>query len=337
MNESYSSAGVDIHAGYKSTELIKNKLSKTKSNPNVIGGLGGFASLYNFDKDSYNEPVLVSATDGVGTKLKLAFLLDKHDTVGKDLVAMSVNDLVCVGAKPLYFLDYIASSKNIPERTAEIVGGIVNACEEIDTPLTGGETAEMPGFYTEGEYDLAGFCVGVVDKSKIPNPDQIKEGDAIVGFASSGLHSNGFSLVRKVFNLDNISGAEIEKNRELLLQLLTPTTLYVNLILELFDQVNVLGISNITGGGFDENIPRCLPDDLTFQIDVSRWTKPPLFDKIQSAGNISDKDMFNTFNMGIGMVGIFPQSEVDQVLKISNTHNIPAFNIGSVTPSSLRA
>jgi phosphoribosylformylglycinamidine cyclo-ligase len=330
QNKAYKDAGVDIFAGYESTNLIKEKLSKAKSNENVLGGLGGFASFYNFDKNAYDEPVLVSCTDGVGTKLKLAFLLNKHDTIGQDLVAMSVNDLVCVGAKPLFFLDYVATSKNKPAVIAEIVGGIVDALDKVNCPLVGGETAEMPGFYKTDEYDLAGFCVGVAEKSKIPTPTNVKKGDAIVGFASSGVHSNGFSLLRKAFAIDSLTPADVDKNRDFLLDLLTPTELYVNLMLDIFSKCDVHGISNITGGGFFENIPRALPKDLTFQIDKGSFPIPDVFRKIQEKANVTKKDMFNTFNMGIGMIGVFDQSEVQKVLAISKAHNINAYTIGSI-------
>lgn len=307
MNESYKSAGVDVEAGYRAVSLIKEHARKT-FNKSVLSGLGGFGGLFELDLVNYKNPVLVSGTDGVGTKLKIAFLLDKHDTVGQDCVAMCVNDIVCCGAKPLFFLDYLAVGRNEPEQVAEIVSGAAKACELAGCALIGGETAEMPGFYPPDEYDLAGFSVGIVDKQNIITPDRVKKGDALIGLPSSGLHSNGFSLVRKVFNLGADSASEKLHEysdglgKTLGEELLTPTKIYVKEILSLLKKMSVNGMAHITGGGFFENIPRILPDNLMAKIERSTVDTPLIFNMISRAADISEQEMFNTFNMGIGMV-----------------------------------
>ena len=302
-SESYAAAGVDITAGYKAVELMKSHIARTLTS-GVCSDVGGFGGLFELDTEGIEKPVLVSGTDGVGTKLKLAFLMDKHDTVGIDCVAMCVNDIICCGAKPLFFLDYIACGKNVPEKIASIVSGVAEGCVQSGAALIGGETAEMPGFYPVDEYDLAGFSVGVVDKAKILDPSTMKAGDVVIALPSSGVHSNGFSLVRKVFDVEN---SDIKAPREELggksvgETLLTPTKIYVKPVLALLEQVKVKGISHITGGGFYENIPRSIPDGLGAVIDRSAVKVLPIFDLIAKTGNISERDMFNTFNMGVGM------------------------------------
>ena len=329
-SESYKAAGVDVTAGYRAVELMKSHIKRTNI-PGVVSGIGGFGGLFELgDIKSYENPVLVSGTDGVGTKLKLAFLLDKHDTVGQDCVAMCVNDVICAGAKPLFFLDYIATGKNFPEKIAAIVKGVADGCVAANCALIGGETAEMPGFYPEDEYDLAGFTVGIVDKSKIVDNKTVKAGDVIIGLPSSGVHSNGFSLVRKVFNIgssdlyaySNELGAGIGET------LLTPTKIYVKPVLEMLKQVNVGGISHITGGGFYENIPRALPDGITAKIDKSALNILPIFSLLQKVGNIPERDMFNTFNMGIGMCIVLPKENADKALAILNECGEKAYVIG---------
>lgn len=305
MSESYKQAGVDVEAGYKSVELMKDHIKKTNIDGvmSSIGGFGGLFSLGSFA--GMKEPVLVSGTDGVGTKLKLAFLMDKHDTVGKDCVAMCVNDIICSGARPLFFLDYMALGKNIPEKVAEIVKGVAQGCVDSGCALIGGETAEMPGFYPIDEYDLAGFCVGIVDKEKmIDGSSDIKDGDVLIGLPSSGVHSNGFSLVRKVFDVNEqvLNTKYDELNSSLGEALITPTKIYVKPILELMEKVKVHGLCHITGGGFYENIPRMLPETCKAIVDIKSYEIPAIFNLIQETGNISQHDMFNTFNMGIGMV-----------------------------------
>ena len=322
-SERYAAAGVDITAGYQAVELMKQHVARTVT-PGVMGGVGGFGGLFLPDLKGMDEPVLVSGTDGVGTKLKLAFLLDKHDTVGIDCVAMCVNDIVCCGAKPLFFLDYIACGKNVPERIAEIVSGVAEGCVQSGCALIGGETAEMPGFYPADEYDLAGFAVGVVDKKKILDRETVRPGDVLVALPSSGVHSNGFSLVRKVFDVEN------DCPRELLESLLTPTKLYVKPVLALLDAVNVKSIAHITGGGFFENIPRALPQGLTAHIARKDVRVLPIFDRIAEAGDIPERDMFNTFNMGVGMVAIVSPEDADRALEILRAQGEDAYILGTV-------
>ncbi|NLM50704.1 MAG: phosphoribosylformylglycinamidine cyclo-ligase, partial [Clostridiaceae bacterium] len=303
MSESYKKAGVDVEAGYEAVRLMKEHVRKTYTK-NVISDIGGFGALFSLNKDEYEEPVLVSGTDGVGTKLKLAFLMDKHDTVGIDCVAMCVNDVVCQGAKPLFFLDYIAIGKNIPQKVSEIVKGISNGCIQAGCALIGGETAEMPGFYNEGEYDIACFAVGVVDRKNIIDGSNLKIGDTLIGLASSGVHSNGFSLVRKVFdiNTERLNTYFDSLGKTLGEALIEPTKIYVKPILALINKFEIKAISHITGGGFYENIPRMLPKNLKAIIDKESFPIPPIFKLIQKVGDIPEKDMYNTFNMGIGMV-----------------------------------
>ena len=322
-SERYAAAGVDITAGYQAVELMKQHVARTVT-PGVMGGVGGFGGLFLPDLKGMDEPVLVSGTDGVGTKLKLAFLLDKHDTVGIDCVAMCVNDIVCCGAKPLFFLDYIACGKNVPERIAEIVSGVAEGCVQSGCALIGGETAEMPGFYPADEYDLAGFAVGVVDKKKILDRETVRPGDVLVALPSSGVHSNGFSLVRKVFDVEN------DCPRELLESLLTPTKLYVKPVLALLDAVSVKSIAHITGGGFFENIPRALPQGCEAHIARKDVRVLPIFDRIAEAGDIPERDMFNTFNMGVGMVTIVSPEDADRALEILRAQGEDAYILGTV-------
>lgn len=333
-SESYKAAGVDITAGYTAVELMKTHIARTMTK-GVVSGIGGFGGLFELDLDGISKPVLVSGTDGVGTKLKIAFVLDKHDTVGIDCVAMCVNDVVCCGAKPLYFLDYIAVGKNIPEKVAAIVSGVANGCVKAGAALIGGETAEMPGFYPENEYDLAGFCVGIVDKDKIIDISKIAADDVIIGLSSSGVHSNGFSLVRKIIGSDRLSIYSDELAMTIGECLLTPTKIYVKPILELLDKVKVKGISHITGGGFYENIPRSLPGGLMAVIDRSALTIPPIFNMIQRLGGISERDMFNTFNMGTGMSVIVDKNDADKTLKILRENGQTANIIGQVQKGDL--
>ncbi len=333
-SESYKAAGVDITAGYTAVELMKTHIARTMTK-GVVSGIGGFGGLFELDLDGISKPVLVSGTDGVGTKLKIAFVLDKHDTVGIDCVAMCVNDVVCCGAKPLYFLDYIAVGKNIPEKVAAIVSGVANGCVKAGAALIGGETAEMPGFYPENEYDLAGFCVGIVDKDKIIDISKIAADDVIIGLSSSGVHSNGFSLVRKIIGSDRLSIYSDELAMTIGECLLTPTKIYVKPILELLDKVKVKGISHITGGGFYENIPRSLPEGLMAVIDRSAITIPPIFNMIQRLGGISERDMFNTFNMGTGMSVIVNKNDADKTLEILRENGQTANIIGQVQKGDL--
>ena len=302
FSESYKDAGVDVTAGYKAVELMKQHVARTMTS-GVLSGIGGFGGLFELDITNIKKPVLVSGTDGVGTKLKIAFLMDKHDTVGIDCVAMCVNDIICCGARPQFFLDYIAVGKNYPEKVARIVSGIADGCVQADCALIGGETAEMPGFYPVDEYDLAGFSVGVVDKDKILKPETQKAGDIMIGIKSSGVHSNGFSLVRKVFAVTeaNLSRYETSLGSTLGEALLTPTKIYVKPIMNLLDVCNVKAISHITGGGFYEYMPRSLPDGISVKIERASVDVLPIFKLIQETGNIPERDMFNTFNMGVGM------------------------------------
>ena len=331
FSESYKAAGVDVTAGYKAVELMKAHVARTMT-AGVMGGIGGFGGAFELDLTGITKPVLVSGTDGVGTKLKIAFMLDKHDTVGIDCVAMCVNDIICCGAKPLIFLDYSALGKNIPEKVADIVKGVADGCVETGCALVGGETAEMPGFYPVDEYDLAGFSVGVVDKDKMINPENVQPGDVLIALPSSGVHSNGFSLVRKVFELE-------EKPRNIFREfngstlgetLLTPTRLYVKPMLKLIDAVQVKSIVHVTGGGFYENIPRALNARTKALIDRSKVRVLPVFEEIQKVGNISEHDMFNTFNMGVGMIAIVSEQDADKALATLKEAGEDAYVIGQV-------
>lgn len=331
FSDSYKAAGVDITAGYKAVSLMKEHVMRTKT-AGVLDDIGGFGGMLALDMNGITEPVLVSGTDGVGTKLKLAFLMDKHDTIGIDCVAMCVNDIICCGAKPQLFLDYIAVGKNVPEKVAEIVSGVAEGCVQSGCALVGGETAEMPGFYDVDEYDVAGFSVGVVDKSKILDKSSVSAGDVIIGLPSSGFHSNGFSLVRKVFDVE-AAGVLDEKLPEYGGQtlgevLLCPTKIYVKPILSLLDAVNVKSIAHITGGGFFENIPRALPDGIAAQIEKSAVKTPPIFDIIAQRGGISEREMFNTFNMGVGMIVIVAESEAARTLQVLKAAGEDAYVLG---------
>lgn len=331
FSESYKAAGVDVTAGYKSVELMKKHIAKTNID-GVVSGIGGFGGCFAPNLTGMQEPVLVSGTDGVGTKLKLAFLLDKHDTIGIDCVAMCVNDVVCGGAKPLFFLDYMALGKNIPEKVAEIVSGVAEGCVQAGCALVGGETAEMPGFYPEDEYDLAGFCVGIVDKKKIIDGESLQSGDVLIGLASSGVHSNGFSLVRKVFDINEntINNTYEQLDKPLGETLLIPTKIYVKPLLALIEKCNVKAVSHITGGGFYENIPRMLKDGMSAKITKSAVPVLPIFKVIQKEGNISEHDMFNTFNMGVGMVIAIDKNDVDTALETLANAGEKAFVLGEV-------
>jgi len=317
-SDAYAAAGVDITAGYRAVELMKKHIASTRTE-GVCSDIGGFGGMFELDLTGIKRPILVSGTDGVGTKLRLAFLMDKHDTVGVDCVAMCVNDIICGGAKPLFFLDYIACGKNVPERMEAIVKGVCDGCIQSGAALIGGETAEMPGFYPEDEYDLAGYVTGVVDKDKIIDNETMEEGDVVIALPSSGVHSNGFSLVRKVFDVENsdikspvaeLGGASIGET------LLTPTRIYVKPVLKLIEEVSVKGISHITGGGFYENIPRSIPEGLCAKIDKAAVKVLPIFDLIAKTGGISERDMFNTFNMGVGMSIVVSSGEADKALQV---------------------
>ncbi len=331
FSESYKQAGVDVTAGYQSVELMKEAVKSTYKE-GVISDLGGFGGLYALNTQKIKEPILVSGTDGVGTKLKLAFLMDKHDTIGQDCVAMCVNDIVCCGAKPLFFLDYMALGKNVPEVVATIVKGVAEGCKMAECSLVGGETAEMPGFYKQGEYDLAGFSVGVVDKEKMINSETIEVGDQVIGIASSGVHSNGFSLIRKIFHIneENIKENKEELGMSLGEALLTPTKIYVKAILALLEKVQVKGISHITGGGFYENMPRMLKEDVSLKIQKDSYPILPIFKLIQKEGNIPERDMYNTFNMGIGMAVIVKKEEAQKAIEILEAQGEKAYVIGEV-------
>ncbi len=332
-SESYKEAGVDITAGYKAVNLMKEHVARTMTQ-GVLSGIGGFGGLFQLDLGEIRHPVLVSGTDGVGTKLKLAFLLDKHDTVGIDCVAMCVNDVICCGAKPLFFLDYVAVGKNVPERVAAIVSGVAEGCVQSGSALIGGETAEMPGFYPPDEYDLAGFSVGVVDKEKIIDHSAVRPGDAILALPSSGVHSNGFSLVRKVFDVEHsdLTLYSDELGATLGETLLTPTRIYVKPMLALMEQVEVKSISHITGGGFYENIPRSLPEGCTAHIDRATLKTPPIFDLIRRKGNIPERDMFNTFNMGVGMSVVVAPDKADEAVRILRAQGVDAYIMGQIVP-----
>jgi len=332
-SDSYAAAGVDITAGYKAVELMKKHIAKTITS-GVCSDVGGFGGMFELDLQGITRPVLVSGTDGVGTKLKLAFLMDKHDTVGIDCVAMCVNDIICAGAKPLFFLDYIACGKNIPERIADIVKGVSEGCVMSGAALIGGETAEMPGFYPVDEYDLAGYCTGVVDKSKIIDNKTMKENDVVIALASSGVHSNGFSLVRKVFDIENanLTAPVKELNGKSLGDtLLTPTKIYVKSVLALLEKVSVKGISHITGGGFYENIPRSIPDGLGAKIDLSSVKVLPIFNYIAKVGKISHRDMFNTFNMGVGMSITVAAEDADKAIDVLKANGVDDYRLGEIT------
>ena len=334
-SESYAAAGVDITAGYKAVELMKTHIKRTE-NSGVMSGIGGFGGLYRPGFAGMKDPILVSGTDGVGTKLRMAFILDKHDTVGIDCVAMCVNDIICCGAKPLFFLDYVAVGKNVPERVAQIVSGVAEGCVQSGAALIGGETAEMPGFYPVDEYDLAGFSVGVVDKKKVLDNKTIKAGDTIIALPSSGVHSNGFSLVRKVFDVENadikspvaeLGGKSIGET------LLTPTRIYVKPMLALFEEVTVKAVSHITGGGFYENIPRSIPKGFGAKIDKASLRILPIFDLIAKTGNIPERDMFNTFNMGVGMSIVVAKEDADKALSVLKANGEDAYIIGEIIES----
>ena len=334
-SDAYAKAGVDITAGYKAVELMKSHIARTAV-PGVVSDIGGFGGLFSLDVSGMTAPTLVSGTDGVGTKLKLAFLLDKHDTVGIDCVAMCVNDILCAGAKPLFFLDYIACGKNVPEKIAAIVSGVAEGCVQSGAALIGGETAEMPGFYPEDEYDLAGFAVGIVDKNKIIDHSKMTAGDVILALPSSGVHSNGFSLVRKVFDVEHTDlkapVAELG-GKGLGETLLTPTKIYVKPVLALLEQVTVKGISHITGGGFFENIPRSIPDGLGAKIKMDDVRVLPIFDLIEKTGNISRREMFNTFNMGVGLTVVVAKEDAGKALSILRENGEDAYILGEIVES----
>ncbi len=331
---SYAAAGVDITAGYRAVELMKKHVARTR-NEGCLDDVGGFGGCFGLPIAGMEEPVLVSGTDGCGTKVKLAILMDKHDTIGIDAVAMCVNDIICCGAKPLFFLDYIACGKNVPEKIAEIVGGVAEGCVQSGAALIGGETAEHPGLMPAEDYDLAGFAVGIVDKKKILDNTRMEEGDVVIALPSTGIHSNGFSLCRKVFNIDNndpllyiprdeLGGKTIAE------ALLVPTRIYVKSILALLEKVDVKGISHITGGGFYENIPRSIPDGLCARIDKASVKVLPIFNLIAKFGNVPERDMFNTYNMGVGMSVVVPAAQVDTALEILKAHGDDAYVIGSI-------
>ena len=331
-SEHYAASGVDITAGYKAVELMKQHVARTVTE-GVLGDVGGFGGLFGLDLTGIAKPVLVSGTDGVGTKLKIAFKMDKHDTVGIDCVAMCVNDIICCGAKPLFFLDYIACGKNVPERIAEIVSGVAEGCVQSGAALIGGETAEMPGFYPVDEYDLAGFSVGVVDRDKILDKSAVRPGDRLIALPSSGVHSNGFSLVRKVFDVENAdltAPVEALGGKSLGETLLTPTKIYVKPMLALMDAVNVKSVAHITGGGFFENIPRALPEGCAAQIDRSAVKVLPIFDLIAKTGGIPEREMFNTFNMGVGMIAVVSADDADKAVEALKANGEDAYVLGEI-------
>ena len=336
-SESYAKAGVDITAGYKAVELMKAHIKRTK-NEGCLDDVGGFGGCFGLPVAGMEEPVLVSGTDGCGTKVKLAILMDKHDTIGIDAVAMCVNDIVCCGAKPLFFLDYIACGKNVPEKIAAIVGGVAEGCVQSGAALIGGETAEHPGLMPAEDYDLAGFAVGIVDKKKILDNSKMKAGDVIIALPSTGIHSNGFSLVRMVFNIDE-NPAELYEacadlgGKTIAETLLTPTRIYVKSVLALLEEVSVKGISHITGGGFYENIPRSIPDGLSAKIKKSDVRVLPIFKLIEKVGNIPERDMFNTFNMGVGMSVVVEKKDADKAIEILKAHGEDAYLLGEIIDS----
>ena len=333
-SQSYRAAGVDITAGYRAVELMQGSIARTLTQ-GVLGGIGGFGGLFELDVTGMQKPVLVSGTDGVGTKLRLAFLMDRHDSVGIDCVAMCVNDIICCGAKPLYFLDYIACGKNVPEKIAQIVSGIAEGCVQAGCALIGGETAEMPGFYPIDEYDLAGFAVGVVDKPRILDKNTMQPGDAVIALPSSGVHSNGFSLVRKVFDVE-VGGLDARPaalgGQTLGEALLTPTRIYVQPVLRLLESVSVRALAHITGGGFYENIPRALAPGMTARIRQAAVRVPPIFPLLQAAGNIPQRDMYNTFNMGVGMVAVVPAAQADAAVAALTAEGVAAYCLGEIVP-----
>ncbi len=333
FSESYKSAGVDITAGYKAVELMKSHIARTMTS-GALSDIGGFGGLFELDLTGIKKPVLVSGTDGVGTKLKYAFMLDKHDTIGIDCVAMCVNDVICCGAKPLFFLDYIACGKNVPEKIAAIVSGVAEGCVQSGASLIGGETAEMPGFYPVNEYDLAGFAVGVVDKDKILDNSKMKAGDVVIALPSSGVHSNGFSLVRKVFAESDLTAPRAELGGKSLGEtLLTPTKIYVKPMLALFEAVTVKAVSHITGGGFYENIPRSIPAGLGAKIRKSDVRVLPVFDLIAKEGGVPERDMFNTFNMGVGMSVVVAKEDADRALEVLRANGEDAYIVGEIIES----
>ena len=335
FSESYKKAGVDVTAGYKAVELMKQHIARTTL-PGCISGIGGFGGLFELDMTGISKPVLVSGTDGVGTKIKIAFIMDKHDTVGIDCVAMCVNDIICCGAKPQFFLDYIACGKNIPEKIAEIVSGVAEGCVQAGCALIGGETAEHPGLMPEEEYDLAGFSVGIVDKDKILKPDTQKAGDVLIAIKSSGVHSNGFSLVRRVFDVNeqNLAMHFDDLGATLGETLLTPTRIYVKAIMNLIETVNVKSVSHITGGGFYENIPRSLPKNLAAKIERNAVQVLPIFDLIARSGNIPERDMFNTFNMGVGMIACVDKNDADKAIAALKAVGEDAYVLGELVEST---
>ena len=338
QSKSYADAGVDITAGYKAVELMKKHIARTK-NEGCLDDVGGFGGCFGLPVKGMEEPVLVSGTDGCGTKVKLAILLDKHDTIGIDAVAMCVNDIICCGAKPLFFLDYIACGKNIPEKIAEIVSGVAEGCVQSGAALIGGETAEHPGMMPIDDYDLAGFAVGIVDKKKIIDNTTMQEGDVVIALPSSGVHSNGFSLVRKVFDVENCdltSPVEALNGKSLGETLLTPTKIYVKPILALLEAVKVRAISHITGGGFYENIPRSIPEGFGAEIVKSSVKALPIFDLIAKTGNIPERDMFNTFNMGVGMSVVVAKEDADKAIEILKANGEDAYVIGKIVKSDAK-
>ena len=337
QSASYAAAGVDITAGYKAVELMKKHIARTK-NEGCLDDVGGFGGCFGLPVAGMEEPVLVSGTDGCGTKVKLAILMDKHDTIGIDAVAMCVNDIICCGARPLFFLDYIACGKNVPEKIAEIVGGVAEGCVQSGAALIGGETAEHPGLMPQEDYDLAGFAVGIVDKKKILDNTRMKSGDVVIGLASTGIHSNGFSLCRKVFDIDNNPDSLYVPNEELggksiAQTLLTPTKIYVKSVLALLEKVDVKGISHITGGGFYENIPRSIPKGLCAEIDKASIRVLPIFNLLAKTGNIPERDMYNTYNMGVGMSIVVPAEQVEEAISILTAHGETAYVIGKIIES----
>lgn len=334
FSKSYEKAGVDVTAGYKAVELMKKHIARTMT-AGAISGIGGFGGLYELDMTGISKPVLVSGTDGVGTKIKIAFIMDKHDTVGIDCVAMCVNDIICCGAKPQFFLDYIACGKNYPEKIAQIVSGVAEGCVQAGCALIGGETAEHPGLMPLDEYDLAGFSVGIVDRDKILKPETQKAGDILIAIKSSGVHSNGFSLVRKVFEVNekNLAVHFDDLGTTLGECLLTPTRIYVKAILSLISEVNVKAISHITGGGFYENIPRVLPDGISAKIERNAVQVLPIFDLIKRSGDIPERDMFNTFNMGVGMVVSVDRNDADKAIEVLRKAGEDAYILGELVES----
>ncbi|ASN07004.1 phosphoribosylformylglycinamidine cyclo-ligase [Virgibacillus necropolis] len=330
MSDAYREAGVDVEKGYQAVDLMKKHIAKT-NRKEVLGGVGGFAGLFDLSGFSYKEPVLVSGTDGVGTKLKLAFQLDKHDSIGKDLVAMCVNDIIAQGAQALFFLDYIACGKNNPEMIEQIVAGVADGCVDAGAALIGGETAEMPGMYQDNEYDVAGFAVGIAEKSKLISGEHIQAGDVVIGLPSSGIHSNGYSLVRKIVAELDLADSYQGLSKSLGATLLEPTKIYAKPINKLTQTVDVKGISHITGGGFYENIPRMLPAGLGVEVDRASWNVPEIFTFLQKQGNVSDYDMFGVFNMGIGMAVVIDQDKADLAIDLLQENGEAAVVIGTVS------